>query len=470
MSEARLTVRKGETLLLALHREGLFVRALCGGVGRCHGCSVRVDGERRSACEFREPGTYSVVRDHPVTLTPAIFPDRPTENRSLGLAVDLGTTTVGAALVDLPDGAAVSTGLTPNLQRVYGEDVLSRLAFGLEREHRGKLAELAHHTVRGLAAKLFEDSGASLFDLERITLAGNSSMTLLFLDRDPTSLAHAPFTAGLRASGEIAVSPELLGLPEGVAVRFLPAIGGHVGSDTTAAVLASGLLTGKLPALLVDLGTNGEVVLATEKGALATSSAAGPAFEGGGVSKGSPARPGAIERVHVAPGGLEVETIGWRTPLTWCGSGVVELMAVLRELGDLDPGGRLLTDRELPVPFTQGDVREVQLAKGAVAAAIRILLKVAGIEAAALRRVVLTGAFGSRVPADAARKIGLLPDVPVVETLEGGALLGAAAALTDGLAGRPAEIAAQIRHVPLGERDDFEEIFVSSMALEEMKP
>ena len=251
-------------------------------------------------------------------------------------------------------------------------------------------------------------------------------------------------------------------------VSFLPAIGGHVGSDTTSAAMAASILDGELPALLVDLGTNGEVVLATRDGALAASSAAGPAFEGGGVSKGSPARPGAIERVRVEDGALLVSTVDETAPVSWCGSGVVELISVLRDLGDLDESGRLLRARPLPVAFTQADVREVQLAKGAVAAAVRILLIEAGIPLDSIKRVVLTGAFGSHTPADAARNIGLLPPDTPVTALPGGALLGAAASMLPGAEELAGDIVRRTRHVPLADRDDFEEIFVASLALREM--
>jgi uncharacterized 2Fe-2S/4Fe-4S cluster protein (DUF4445 family) len=468
VSEAEVTIRRGESLLSALNRQGLFVHADCGGAGRCNGCFVRVNGRRHRACTFSTAGNWRISRDHPVELRPSILPDRPATGRRLGLAVDLGTTTVGTAIVDLASGRTLASRVTANLQRVYGEDVLSRLNFGLHPEHRVRLAELAVHTILSLTAGVFEDAGASLLDLEEVRLAGNASMTLLLLERDPIALARAPFCAGLRAEGEIRVDPARLGLPGRVRASFLPAIGGHVGSDTTAAALASGILDGALPALLVDLGTNGEVVLATEAGALAASSAAGPAFEGGGVSQGSPARPGAIERVRIEAGGIVVETAGGGAPVSWCGSGVVELLAVLRDLGDLDASGRLLAARALPVPFTQADVREVQLAKGAVATAVRILLAEAGIPAERLTRIVLTGAFGSHVPAAAARRIGLLPAATPVTALPGGALLGAAAAMLPGAEGLAGDIVTRTRHVPLADRADFEAIFVDSLALREM--
>ena len=189
MSEATITIRAGENLLCALNRLGLFVHAECGGAGRCDGCFVRVDGERHRACTFTTAGVHQIVRDHPVELRPAILPTREASGRGLGLAVDLGTTTVAAAIIDLESGETLASGVGANLQRVYGEDVLSRLNSGLDSAHRARLSELAVHTVLGVAAGVFEDAGASPLDLREVRLAGNASMTLLFLGRvaDPTA-------------------------------------------------------------------------------------------------------------------------------------------------------------------------------------------------------------------------------------------------------------------------------------------
>jgi uncharacterized 2Fe-2S/4Fe-4S cluster protein (DUF4445 family) len=242
-----------------------------------------------------------------------------------------------------------------------------------------------------------------------------------------------------------------------------------VGSDTTAAILAAGLPEGPRPALLVDLGTNGEVVLATDGELFAASSAAGPAFEGGGIEHGSAAAPGAIEDAGWADDALRVSVIGDAPPRTWCGSGVVAIAAALREAGFLRKDGRLEDAPALPVPFTQADVRETQLAKGAVLAAARILAAEAGIALPSLARVVLTGAFGSRLRAAPARRIGLVPADAPVETLDGGALAGAVLALAPGGFDRAEAVAARTRHVSLGGRPDFQAVFVESLSLAEVR-
>jgi uncharacterized 2Fe-2S/4Fe-4S cluster protein (DUF4445 family) len=335
-----------------------------------------------------------------------------------------------------------------------------------------RLADLARQEVRSLLAGLLTDAERSAADVTRAALAGNASMEILVLGRDPGGLAVAPHEPGLREEGPVDLPVDVLPLGDGATARFLPALGGHVGGDTTAAILASGLLAGPVPALLVDLGTNGEVVLAVSADrALATSGAAGPAFEGGGIGKGSPARPGAVEHVDVEDGRPVLTTVGGGEPRSWCGSGVIEITAALRRLGDIDESGRMPREREdLPVAFTQADVREVQLAKAAVAAAAKLLCRSARIGLGDLARVVLTGAFGSRLRARPAREIGLVPPAAPVELLEDGALAGAILALSDGGFDRAEWAARAVRHVPLASRMDFQETFVQCMALREMEP
>ncbi|MHC4473210.1 MAG: ASKHA domain-containing protein [Planctomycetota bacterium] len=489
MTQHQVKVRDGETLLLALYRDGNYLEAACGGQGKCRRCRCRIEGDPipeptsfdmvqlseeetllgwRLACRFTEAGDYWVRPALPVTLPEIEFPPTRSRGDRLGLAVDLGTTTVSATLVDLDSGATREPVAKPNPQVAYGEEVVSRVRYALVPEHRGRLAELARHAVVSLASGLFRRDALAPEDLREVTLAGNATMTTLLLCRDPSRLARAPYEPGLVEEGVISVPGSSLGLPGDAPARFLPALGGQVGSDTTASILASGLLDGELPALLADVGTNGEVVVATEDVVLATSSAAGPAFEGGGVEKGSTHRPGAVERVDVEAGRLILETVGARRPMSWCGSGVLDVVAALHAVGDLDDTGRMRRVRDLPVMFTQADVRKVQLAKGAVSAAQRILCREAGVRLDGIRRLVLTGAFGCRLRPESARRIGLVPrDVPV-ESLLHGALTGAAIGLTeDGLA-RASAVAARVRHVPLGDRGDFEDTFLSSLDLGEM--
>jgi uncharacterized 2Fe-2S/4Fe-4S cluster protein (DUF4445 family) len=467
-------VREGETLLGALSREGWFVEAPCGGLGRCGLCAVRVEagplpaGSRHLACRVDRPGEYTVRRARPIDPVPVRIPRRRPTGRSLGLAVDLGTTTVAAALVDPATGRVIRAARETNPQRAYGAEVLSRVRSALSPDHRPRLAELSRHAVLKLLAGLLSREKAALADLRAARLCGNASMTLLFLGRDPERAAVPPYEPGLAAEGAIAPPPDALPLPAGALALFLPALGGHVGSDTTAAVLAAGLLDGPSPALLLDLGTNGEVALAAKGALLVASAAAGPAFEGGGIGHGSPAVAGAVEAVSRRGAEFSFRTVGGTPPRTWCGSGALDLLAALLDGGFLEASGRFQSLPVLPIPFDQADVRELQLAKGALGAAVTLLLREAGLGARDLVRVVLTGAFGAHADPGSARRIGLIPPGPPAEALDAGALRGAALALRpDGL-DRAAAIAGAARHVPLGDRPDFESVFAECMALREL--
>lgn len=490
MREIRATVREGESLLAALYRAGEYVEASCGGHGRCRRCRVRIlagppappgpedaehlaPGERetgwRLACRVEGPGDYRLTAARPLPCPEPDVPAGPATGRPAAVAFDLGTTTLAAALVDRETGEVRARAARPNPQAAYGADVLARAGWARDPEHRARLADLVRRGLRDVLARVLRAVDRTAADVDGAALAGNASMTTLFLARDPAALLVPPYEPGLAAEGRIAADPASLELPAAAPARFLPALGGHVGSDTTAAILAARLPDGPLPALLVDLGTNGEVALATANGILVTSSAAGPAFEGGGIEHGSAAGPGAIDAIRT-DGGRFV----WRTvagaPRTWCGSGVVDLVAALVETGAVDRTGRLVAAPDLPVPFSAGDVREFQLAKGAVGAAIRILAREAGVAVDGLRRVVLTGAFGARMRAGPARRIGLVPAGPPVEAMDDGALAGAVLALAEGGFERTAAIAARARHVPLGDHPGFEETFVASLALEELLP
>jgi uncharacterized 2Fe-2S/4Fe-4S cluster protein (DUF4445 family) len=486
----QVKVREGETLLLSLYRDGNFLEAACGGQGRCRRCRCRIEGVAlpeptsfdmvqlseeetllgwRLACKFDAPGDYWVRPALPVTLPEIEYPYTRPRGERLGLAVDLGTTTVSATLVNLDTGRDFEAVGRANPQVAYGEDVVTRVRFALGEEHRDRMAQLARRAVSGLAAGLFRREALSPEDLRVIALAGNATMMTLVLDRDPSTLAVPPYEPGLADEGVIPFSPESVGLASSVDARFLPALGGQVGSDTTAAILAADLLEGEVPAILVDIGTNGEVVLVTKDGTFATSSAAGPAFEGGGVEKGSPARPGSVDRVGVRDGCLLLETVGNRRPMTWCGSGVLDVVAALREVGDVDETGRMLRVRDLPVSFTQADVRQVQLAKGAVSAAQITLCREAGVRLADIRRLVLTGAFGCRLRPESAKLIGPVPAEAPVESLVHGALRGAAIALTEEGIERAREVASRVRHVPLGDRKDFQDTFLASLDLKELR-
>jgi uncharacterized 2Fe-2S/4Fe-4S cluster protein (DUF4445 family) len=298
-----------------------------------------------------------------------------------------------------------------------------------------------------------------------VVVVGNTVMHHLFCGLDVEPLSHVPFQTGT-GHGVTFLGGAFDWLPEGARLRFLPCLGSFVGSDILAGILATGLHESDAPVCLIDLGTNGEIVVGNRERMLCASTAAGPAFEGGRISMGMRAATGAITQVRLGPEGLRCHVLGDVPPRGICGSGLVDAVAVGLELGVIAPNGRLANGPwmvQAPVALTQEDVRQLQLAKAAVAAGIRVLLGRLGWMPGDISRVHLAGAFGNYVSPGTACRTGLLPfDEEVISPAGNTALLGAKLALFDD-DGDYAALSARIEHVPLAQDLAFLEAFVEEM-------
>jgi len=419
--------------------------------------------------------------------------------RSLGVAIDIGTTTVVVYLVDLQTGEQLATTSTLNPQDRYGHDVISRIEHVSQGE--GGLEELRSTVVgcvNGLVSQATSEAGVSPDDIFEATIVGNTCMHHLFLGLDPTNLAQAPYIPVMNRP--LSASPREVGLainPQGN-IYCLPVIAGFVGSDTVAVLALSRLSTREKPALAIDIGTNGEVMLWSGARLLVTSCAAGPAFEGAEIEHGVRAAAGAIDRVWLHDGDVRISTIGGRAPSGICGSGIFDVVAALLDSGAADAMGRMADaeragelaesiarrlrgegpKREFllasgadaadgrDIVFTQKDLREVQLAKGAVRAAVEILCTEAGIKPDDLQEVLLAGAFGNYIDAGSALRMGLLPPMPVerVQGIGNAAGAGALLALVSMSERRvAAELAKNAEHIELFTRTDFQMVFADSM-------
>jgi len=412
-----------------------------------------------------------------------------------GIALDLGSTTLAAALVDLATGALAASASALNPQVHYGGDVISRIAFAREHEHGGReLHRLMLAGVTGLVRECAAAASVPPGQLRALVAAGNPTMTHTLLGLGVHGLGEAPFQ-GERYAAWGGSAPMLgLELPPGTDAWVLPGVATHVGGDAVAAVLATGLDVSERPRLLIDLGTNTEVVLGSRDGLICTSAAAGPAFEGAVIAYGMRAVPGAIDRVSLAGDDLEISVIGDEQPVGLCGSGLIDAVAALLQAGVLEPSGRIrergeltalpasLRDRvvdaadgrrvrlggsdERPVFLTAADVRELQLVKASIAAAVQLLLERSGTRAEDVAAVYLAGAFGGTIREASARAIGLLPlpDAPV-EFVGNAAGAGARLALVDRRARARAErIAALARVVELATDPAYHEAFVAALA------
>lgn len=447
----RLQPRGRTTLLELLSDAGVRVDSDCGGLGRCGKCRVVIrdaEGERRVlACRLVPKTAVDVVG----VRRRARVARRPAPDGGRVLVADVGTTTVSLSVVEAGRVVVRRDLLNPQLR--VGADVMTRIA-AVRRTRAAGLAEL----LAGFAS----ESGAAR---RTATVVGNTAMMHFVFGASPAGLGVHPYRSRL------ALGRSLAGRCAGLAVRTLPLLGSFVGSDCTAAILASGMHRRAGLELLVDAGTNGELVLGNRDRLLCCSTAAGPAFEGATLECGSLARRGAVRRVHVRRGRLVTETIGRAEPASICGSGVLDAAAAGLLLGRIDrtgraAGGRL--DVAGPVYLSQADIRDVQLAKAAVAAGIRVLLGEWGAAAADVTRVHLTGKFGAALSVESAVAIGLLPAALAGRVRQHGnlALRGAVTAARDrGSRAEAAALAGRTREVALAEHPLFEETFVGAMEL-----
>ncbi len=402
----------GENLLSLLRQMNFILDAPCGGEGKCGKCRVVIDGEEAFAC-------HTVIdRDMTVTLPQKVIDTILTKGvlpvgeglfrNHKSLAFDIGTTTVAGYLLEESTGRELAIDSAPNPQRAYGADVVSRIRSACN----GKMENLTmviRETIIALALNMCRKTDTAPEEIGTVAVVGNPAMQQLFLGILPENLARPPF-APVLTRAEKRPAGECLPLLKNAELLVIPNISGFVGADTVACVLATELYRCEELTLLVDIGTNGEMVLAGKDKMVACSTAAGPALEGANITFGMPARPGAIDRVF-SDGAVRV--IGGGKAEGICGSGLIDAVAVALEQGKLNSRGKILDgDRIFLTPdiyLTQEDIRQVQLAKGAINAGIGLLCAHIGVKTADIQKVFLAGAFGSFMNPASACRIGLLP-------------------------------------------------------------
>lgn len=356
-----------------------------------------------------------------------------------GIAFDIGTTTIAGFLIDLKTGKELAQVSTLNPQVKYGADVISRINYaksdeGLERLHREII-----NGINGLIKKAAKQVGCSITDIYVLTVAGNTTMHHLFLKIQPKSLAATPYVPVVTEALVVDAKEINIEINPAGKVFMFPNIAGFVGGDTVAAALAAEMDRAHKLTLLVDIGTNGEMVLGTKEKLLSCSTAAGPAFEGVEIKCGMRGTVGAIDHISIDTE-LKYSVIGNTLPQGIAGSGIVDAVAELLKIGVIDEKGRLLRPDEIekpigkkykdriieidgtlaflieentatgePIYISQKDIREIQLAKGAIAAGIEVLLQTYGAKAEDIEEVYLAGAFGNYLSEESVCKIGLLP-------------------------------------------------------------
>jgi uncharacterized 2Fe-2S/4Fe-4S cluster protein (DUF4445 family) len=479
-----LTARKDSPLKDVLHEIG--VEFPCGGKGTCGKCAVRIlEGlvetdphhkqqlEKlglatgwRLACLSRCDEDLVVEVEQFETIIQA---DETTfefvPGKGLGVAFDLGTTTLVGQLLDMQTGKILAVETAMNPQNKFGSDLITRLESCL-RDGCDEMTQMIRAKIDKMVAKLMLHQTAPL---DKIVIVGNTVMHHIFCGHEIGPLSYYPFdspnlTMGVFTSKELGWSQVQCS-----EVRFYPSIGSFVGSDILAGILATGMHLKEGYSVLIDLGTNGEIVIGNRNRLLCSSTAAGPAFEGAKISCGMQAHKGAISSIYLMGNIWKSVVIGNTEPIGICGSGLIDAIHVLLETGLIGEFGEIHSGEssvtmDKNVALTQKDIQEFQLAKAAVAAGIEILMRKSGIQSGQVEEIYISGGFGNYINLENVIGVGMV-DFPVnrIRKMGNSALLGAKMfLLNDSL--YPEKILKITRHVSLESEPGFQDIFVDNMA------
>jgi len=514
----QISIHGGATLVEAAGQAGIILNTTCGGQGTCKKCVVTLAPDFREvlACQCRVESNLAVtvplesrffehkILKHGVEARmvgrPDIFRKYAAGNPDktiLGVAVDIGTTTVVAKLLDMRKGGLIAMAASLNPQTKFGDDVISRIAFGSADETLAELNKTIIDCINSLIAELCEQASVEPGDIYELCAVGNTTMNHVFLKLPIAQLGQAPYKAWSLDAHDVA--PARLGLnmnPSGN-VHTVENIAGFVGADTVGVALAVDIATADEMTLAVDIGTNGEIVLGTKDKLYAASCAAGPAFEGARIGQGSRAAEGAIEAVVISDGDIDIDVIGGGPPRSICGSGLIDAVAAMLELGVIDNTGRFMDPAsvapaiaaritqaagqpafilvpgkshgllvEMPVMLTQRDIRQTQLAKAAIRAGIKLLQEKLGVEDAEIEHIYLAGAFGNYISPANAKRIGLLPDIPLerIQSIGNAAAVGAQMALLSNHCRKAAgKLAKKIQYVEIAHEPRFQDVYADSM-------
>ncbi len=526
-------MESGTSILGVAQQNDIDITATCGGRGRCRSCRIKLIegivtkpgvsdfsqlskdeiGEGyRLACQcypqcdssysitpptyetsfqiLSEPGERQYLLEN---INPALENETP-----YGIAFDIGTTTVVGYLVNLTTGESLASVCGLNPQTVFGGDVISRIGFAAEKPvHVKKLHQRIATFMNDLSEQACDQAGINRTEISKVCIVGNTCMHHLLLGIDPTPLGSSPYKPVLTEACQCPARECGLRLHENAQAYLLPIIAGFVGADTVAMILSAKLGERSGNVVAADIGTNAEVVLRTDHGLMACSSPAGPALEGGQIRDGMRAAYGAIDRVS-ADQDIIIHTIGDAPPLGICGSGLIDAIAVLLDLGIIDKSGRMhlepktvLADavasrlrnsengmpefvlvraadsgNHLDIVLTQGDVRQLQLAKAAIMSGVQALLQQVGLEWDSIDTFLLAGGFGNYINIRNARRIGLIPDLADdrIHYIANAAGLGAQLALLSDQCRRQAEqIAMETKHLSLAGLEGFQKMYLGTM-------
>jgi uncharacterized 2Fe-2S/4Fe-4S cluster protein (DUF4445 family) len=509
-----ISIHAGATILEAASQCGIILNTACGGCGTCEKCVVQIapDNKNILACQ------HIIASDLTVTIpqTSRLFEQRilqegidtksdnsiyhnyadpASEKNILGLAVDIGTTTVVAKLVDLANGNTLSTAACLNPQTRFGDDCISRIAYAKNDELQKQLQETIIDCINDLLNQLCKKASQKNTDIYEASIVANTAMNHLLLGLPVTQLGQAPYEPASVEATDLKPGDLKININPAGNIHTAANIAGFVGADITAAALASDIASSKELTLLIDIGTNGEIILGDSNQLYAASCAAGPAFEGARITHGSRAAAGAIEAVVINDDDIDLDVIGETHPRSICGSGLIDAVAVLLELNILDSTGAFcsvdslkdnlppkilarLTQHDSQPAFilyngddnkvllTQKDIRQFQLAKAAIQAGIKVLQKKLKIADDDIKQILLAGAFGNYIRKQSALRIGLIPAVGPerIHFIGNAACSGAKMILLSKTFRENAKrLAASIEYIELATQKDFQALYADSM-------
>lgn len=492
----------GANLLKTLLKEGFFVDNPCNGNGTCGKCKVHIlSGDKAGvqlSClvEVTEDLEVELLGEEKEgnVLTTGFMPEFEKEFREgYGVAVDIGTTTVAMDLVRLSDGKVLSQGSMLNAQKRFGQDVLTRITYEYDHPETGA-AELRKAIVDSLnmeLEKLCEEARISREEIREIDVAANCTMMHMLIGVDARSIGRAPYQPAFTEAKTMRAREIGLTAGEETIVYCLPSVSAYIGADIVAGVCVCGLQEEPGRVLFIDIGTNGEIVLVSNGRILSCSCAAGPALEGMNISCGMRAEDGAVEDVQITEKGVLLTSIGDMPPKGVCGSGILAAVKELLRTGIVKKTGvfvkkealgeedyrqhlirlngtkrEFVLDEKRDLFITQGDVRQVQLAKGAILSGFMALLKKAGIWMEDLDKVLIAGQFGAHLPAEFLTGVGILPEevenrlVYVGNSSKTGAYM---TLMSEKMKAKMEALASDIEYMELAETENYERIFTESM-------
>jgi uncharacterized 2Fe-2S/4Fe-4S cluster protein (DUF4445 family) len=430
-----------------------------------------------------------------------------TSNAMYGLAFDIGTTTVVGMLLNLKNGVPQAVNSTLNGQASYGADVISRISHGMMVEGGAEqLQQAILGSINGLIAKLLAESGIVQEQVYEATIAGNATMLHILLGMDPEAIGVTPFIPVIEDGLNVPAKDAGIHIHPSGNIYTLPHLGAYVGADLVGGLLATGLVRGEGYRLLVDVGTNGEIICGCNKRTVATAAPAGPAFEGASIQDGMRASAGAIEAVKINGDEIELQVIGDVKPIGLCGSGLLDAVAQLYLSGLMVSSGRFLKANKVkekfgpnlakriivdeqgmrsfvlawaeesgsgkPIVLTQRDIRELQFAKGSIAAGIEVVMNELGIGVNDLVDIYLAGSFGNYINPQSARVIGLVPPLPVERIKAVGNTAGEGAKIAL-LSFRERQVGESLPHIveyhELSGRADFNDSFIDVLAFPDLE-